>query len=51
MNMAAKNKSYARTTHGLRDMLFDEIERMQTAPSASALGRMASLRCGGLHDL
>jgi hypothetical protein len=30
MNMATKNKSYARTTHGLRDMLFDEIERMQT---------------------
>lgn len=25
----SKTKTYARTTHGLRDMLFDEIERMQ----------------------
>jgi hypothetical protein len=30
MNMTTKTKGYARTTHGLRDMLFDEIERMQT---------------------
>lgn len=25
----AKQKAHSRTTHGLRDILFDEIERMQ----------------------
>lgn len=27
--MANKTKSHPRTTHGLRDILFDEIDRMQ----------------------
>lgn len=27
--MVSKTKAHPRTTHGLRDILFDEIERMQ----------------------
>ena len=29
MHMATNGKKHARTTNGLRDILFDEIERMQ----------------------